>query len=426
MRDWDAELQEILADPLFDDVRAVRHRNTAGDRLKRSFLDVLEFIQGNNRLPSEDGDMEEATLARTLKSILEDEKKRQLCLPLDDLGILIRPEDKDAGPEPATPAPKTEEEELEDILNDPLFADISTDAASIFDIPDYMQQQLKERAEADSIAKRTECENFADYREGFEIIHQKLGDGRARLIRFKEAHLAEGAYFVLGNMLLYLDHINKDAQRRDSRGRADDRTRCIFENGTENDVYQQTLAKSLYTDGYTVQDYSDLESDTLQKAFNVTDKDVATGYIYVLSSLSEDPAIKDIQNLYKIGFTRQTVEQRIANAANESTYLFAPVKIVASWKVYNVKASAFEDMIHHLFDNVQLQVDTGLARPKEWFIVPFEIIDQAVHYIIEGTPVAYDHTIQKLILLKEPERPQSTPEPKPKSFFSRLFNKDKK
>lgn len=425
MRDWDAELQEILNDPFFEDVRPARRRSTADERLRSSFLEVLEFIEGNNRFPSEDGDMEEATLARTLKSILENEKKRQFCLQFDDMGILAKPEDKEASHTPDPAEPKTPEEELDDILNDPLFDDVSSDASSIFDLPEYMQIKLKERAEADSIAKRKECENFADYKEGFEIIHKKLDDGRARLIRFKEAHIAEGRYFVLGNMLLYLAHVNKEAQRRDSRGRADDRTRCIFENGTENDVYQQTLVKSLYTEGYTVVDYTDEDEEQLNKAFNVTDKDVATGYIYVLSSLSENPDIKSIENLYKIGFTRQTVEQRIANAANESTYLFAPVKIVASWKVFNVKASAFEDIIHRLFNNVQLQVDTGIAKPQEWFVVPFEIIEQAVKYIIEGKPIAYDHNIQKLIMLEEPKRPEPTPEPKPQGFLRKLFSKKK-
>lgn len=425
MRDWDAELQEILADPFFDDVHPARRRSTADERLRASFLEVLEFIEGNNRFPSEDGGMEEATLARTLKSILENEKKRQFCLQFDDMGILARPEDKDTPHTTEPDAPMTPEEELDDILNDPLFDDVSADAGSIFDLPDYMQKILKERNEADSIAKRKECEDFADYKEGFEIIHQKLDDGRARLIRFKEAHIAEGRYFVLGNMLLYLAHVNEEVVRRDSRGRADDRTRCIFENGTENDVYQQTLVKSLYTEGYTVVDYTDEDEDHLNKAFNVTDKDVATGYIYVLSSLSENPEIKSIENLYKIGFTRQTVEQRIANAANESTYLFAPVKIVASWKVYNVKASAFEDVIHRLFHNVQLQVDTGIAKPQEWFVVPFEIIEQAVHYIIDGKPIAYDHNIQKLIMLEEPKRPEPTPEPKPQGFLHKLFRKKK-
>ncbi len=425
MRDWDAELQEILADPLFADVHPARHRSTADERLKKSFLEILEFIEGNSRIPSENGNMEEAALARTLKSIRENERKRGFCLQFDDSGILALSDEELAAHADHPCLPQTQEEELEDIFKDPLFADVSAETGSIFDLPDYMKDHLKERAEADSIAKRIECKNFADYREGFELIHTKLRDGRARLTRFKEAHLSQGQYFVLGNLLLYLDHINKDAERRDSRGRADERTRCIFENGTENDVYQQTLAKSLYTEGYTVQDFSEIESDTLQKAFNVTGRDVATGHIYVLRSLSEDPEIKNIKDLHKIGFTRQTVEQRIANAANESTYLFAPVEIVASWEIFNVKASTFEDIIHRLFDNVQLQVDAGLARPKEWYVVPFEIIDQAVHHIIEGHPIAYDHTLRQLILLEESPKPASVPEAKSSSLLRRIFRKKK-
>ena len=54
----------------------------------------------------------------------------------------------------------------------------------------------------------------------------------------------------------------------------------------------------------------------------------------------------------------------------------------------HIKASTFENLIHKLFDAVQLQVNAGIAKPKEWYIVPFPVIDQAVHYIIEGKPVS--------------------------------------
>ena len=164
-------------------------------------------------------------------------------------------------------------------------------------------------------------------------------------------------------------------------------------------IYQQTLVKSLYTEGYTVVDYSDVEPDYLAKHFAPDENDVVSGWIYILRSLSTDPEIAGIKNLYKIGFTRQTVEQRVANAENESTYLFAKVQIIKTYQVANIKASTFENLIHKLFDSVQLQINAGLAKPKEWYIIPFPIIDQAIHYIIEGKPVAYDHNIQELILL---------------------------
>ena len=431
MRDWDSELRDILSDPFFDDVRPVRSRTTSHDRLVNSFIQVLDFVEANGHEPTEDGDMQEQQLFRTLRSIRNDETKRSVCLPADNIGLLSQ------NPEPAVsinspfvesvpveavmPSDEPEpHDELDDILSDPMFDDVAPVDQTLFEIPEFMKKRQQERAEAESIAKRTECKDFADFEEGFQMIHQKLDDGRCRLVRFKEAHLVEGHYFVLGNILLYLDHINRDAERRDSRGRADDRTRCIFENGTESNVYQQTLAKSLYTEGYTVVDYSEVEQDYLAKHFTPGENDVISGWIYILQSLSDDPDIAGIKDLYKIGFTRQTVEQRIANARNESTYLFADVRIVKTYQVANIKASKFEELIHRLFDSAQLQVNAGIAKPKEWYIVPFPVIDQAIHYIIEGTSVAYDHALQELILLDEPE---SATEPKSESFLKRLFHK---
>lgn len=434
MIDWDAELKDILSEHFFDDVKPARSRTTSHDRLVNSFLEVLDFVEATGHEPSEDGDIEEQKLFRTLRSIRNDETKRKACLSADDIGLLTNAEEEaptiqqvsgESVPVEAV-TPSTEpvpHDELDDILNDPIFADVAPVDQSLFEIPDYMKKRQQERAEAESIAKRSECKDFADFEEGFQIIHKKLDEGRCRLIKFKEAHLYEGCYFVLGNILLYLAHINKEAERRDSRGRADERTRCIFENGTETNVYQQTLAKSLYTEGYSVVDYSDSDPDYLTKHFTPGENDVISGWIYVLKSLSTDPDIAGIKDLYKIGFTRQTVEQRVANAKNESTYLFADVKIVKTYQVANVKASSFEDLIHRLFDAVQLQVNAGIAKPKEWYVVPFPIIDQAIHYIIEGTPVAYDHSIQELVLLEKPEKEQEAHSTKQGGFISRLFHK---
>ena len=411
MRDWDAELHDILSEPFFDDVKPIKRQSTSSDRLVNSFIEVMNFVKAKGREPSENAEtLEELKLFRTLRSIRADATKRRICQNADTIGLLseanlpqVIEESSIVESVPVksvAPAEETDlHDELEDILNDPMFDDVTAEGSDLFDIPDYMQKKMQERAEAESIAKRTECKDFADFEEGFQVIHKKLDDGRCRLVRFKEAHLVEGRYFVVGNMLLYLAHLNKHAQRRDSRGRADDRTRCIFENGTENNVYQQTLVKSLYTEGYTVVDYSDVEPDYLVKHFTPGENDVISGWIYILRSLSTDPEIAGIKDLYKIGFTRQTVEQRTADAENESTYLFAKVQIVKTYQVANIKASTFENLIHKLFDAVQLQVNAGIAKPKEWYIVPFPIIDQAIHYIIEGKPVAYDHNIQQLILL---------------------------
>ena len=119
----------------------------------------------------------------------------------------------------------------------------------------------------------------------------------------------------------------------------------------------------------------------------------------MLRSKSTRPEIASIPNLYKIGFTITSVESRIANAKNEPTYLCADVEVVATWKIYNVKSSTFEALIHKLFASVQLQVTVDGHQPKEWFIVPLPIIEKAIVNIIKGIPMKYDRQIQQIIEL---------------------------
>ncbi|MBJ2193773.1 GIY-YIG nuclease family protein [Sangeribacter muris] len=80
--------------------------------------------------------------------------------------------------------------------------------------------------------------------------------------------------------------------------------------------------------------------------------------------------------------------------------LLADVEVVAKWKVYNVKSSTFEALIHKLFAPVQLQVTVDDHRPQEWFIVPLKVINEAVNAIISGKPIEYNPQIQQIIYLK--------------------------
>ena len=139
--------------------------------------------------------------------------------------------------------------------------------------------------------------------------------------------------------------------------------------------------------------------EEFEQCFTLTDKDVESGTIYVLRSKSTRPEIAAIKDLYKIGFTVTSVESRIANAKNEPTYLCADVEVVATWKVYNVKSSTFEALIHKLFSSVQLQVTVDGHLPKEWFIVPFKVIDEAINAIISGKSIEYNPRLQQIIYL---------------------------
>lgn len=399
MIDWDKELADVLKDPVFADVKPIQHRASSSDRLVRSFDEITAFVESNGRKPSADGGMSEKMLYKRLEGIKTDKAKYDKCKPYDRLNLLEeQTEVTDVCSEPQTAYEETVEEEksddelLAEILKDPIF-NISPEMEAIFDLPEYMRKDI-ERAQADYIGKRTQCEDFEKYEPMFQRVHAELRDKKRKLIKFKEAHLQEGNFFVVGGVLTYLAKIHK--LQKDRNHKIDGRIRCIYENGTESDILLRTLGKSLFKDGYTVT-FNENEDGYLEKQFTVTDKDIANGYIYALKSKSTDPDIIKYRHLYKIGFTTQTVEERIANAKNEATYLYADVEIVAVWKVYNVKTVNIENAIHHLFDKVQLQLTAGGYTPKEWYVVPLDIVDDAINILMSGKKVAYDDTLQQLI-----------------------------
>ncbi len=140
------------------------------------------------------------------------------------------------------------------------------------------------------------------------------------------------------------------------------------------------------------------------EASEVLDADEESGHIYVLQSLSDDPVIRGIKDLHKIGFSTTKVEIRISNAANSPTYLMAPVKVLADYRLYNVRASWLEHLLHRVFAEVRLdltQVDRKGRNydPSEWFVVPLETINKAVATIMTGeiTDYVYDAQLRKLV-----------------------------
>lgn len=381
MINWEKELEKIFNDPLLADVTAPRKRATSSDRLIAGFQEILAFYEATGRLPKDTP--EEASLFHKWAGLLKKDKNIERCRPFDNLGIL---------PQPV----QTEEEQLEAILNDPLLSDIEDGAdLGLFDIPEYMRQRLEARKEADYVGKRRPCEDFEKYADGFREIHQGLKSGKYRLTKFSIKHLNTGRYFVEDGVIGYLVGIENDEV--DKYGTRDGRTRIIYENGSESDIKFKTLTKNLSVTGYSIIDCSDISSEEFEKYFTPNANDVESGTIYVLRSKSTLPEIAAIKNLYKIGFTATSVESRIANAQKEPTYLCADVEVVATWKVYNVKSSTFEAIIHKLFAAVQLQITIDGHKPKEWFVVPFNIIEETVTNIIKGLPMVYDSKLQQLV-----------------------------
>lgn len=283
--------------------------------------------------------------------------------------------------------------ELDDLLNDPMF-EVSNTEETLFELTEAMKRAKEERKFADYVAQRRPCENFAEYEEGFRQVHKDLREGRRMLKKFTARGLQEGHYYVVSGVLVFLEKIINPKKTATSHISIDGRTRTIYENGTESDIMLQTLSKNAYTDGYIVTDSTEEDATAIEKAFDVTEKDVADGYIYVLSSLSENPEIAKVKDLYKIGFSTTPVEERIRNCEYEPTYLMDKVKIEATWKTFNMNTHSFETLIHQFFKAVQFHVKVKdlagrEAEPQEWFVVPLGIISKAIESIIDGSIVNY-------------------------------------
>ncbi len=110
-------------------------------------------------------------------------------------------------------------------------------------------------------------------------------------------------------------------------------------------------------------------------------------------------------NLYKIGVTHVTVEERIKNATNEPTHLMVPVKIIENYRLTgNYNPQKVEALIHQIFGAAQ--VDMGIIGPDdnyysavEWYSVPLATINEAIALIDSGEIIDYhyDPSTQRLV-----------------------------
>ena len=153
----------------------------------------------------------------------------------------------------------------------------------------------------------------------------------------------------------------------------------------------RSLGKRLKDSGNMV---TELDTDRADNLFNVDGDDKQNGFIYILKSLSNEDVIVTKKNLYKIGFSTTAVETRIKNAKQDPTYLMADVQTVSAYEVYNVNPHKLEQLIHQFFGNSCLDIDIidgdgKLHRPREWFIAPLNVIEEAIELIVSGAIVNY-------------------------------------
>lgn len=364
------------------DLAEQRASVTPEERLKRAFLEIVEFRRTHDRLPSSTTrDIAERKLGARLDGILANDEKIAALKPLDEFGLLDAPEP------PAS---------LDDLLSGGDL-DLLGDESGVLDVSDLPVR--RKTYDSESAARREKARDFEHFEPLFKQKHAELREGSSKLLPYPgTAHIVPGAFFVLNGVMLFIAEVGETEYKQTTvRENKRERLRCIFENGTESSMYRQSLAIRLSDeDGQIV-----VESEQPK----ILSEDRASGYIYVLRSRSEDPQIAAIKDLHKIGFTRGSVELRIKNAEKSPTYLMAPVEVVATYRTYNLKTSALENLLHRVFAEVRLdvsQVDRWGRDydASEWFVVPRAVIDRAIELIQSGEIVRYVYDAQARKLVK--------------------------
>jgi hypothetical protein len=360
------------------------------DRLIDSFEEINIFIDKNGREPTASSMSEYSLLAR-LKNFKKDEKSKRILKPFDRHNLLGYVE--------------IEKPTIDDILKDDDLGLLDTDKElEIFKFRHTPKPQ--DRAKTDYVAKRAPIKEkeFGKYETMFHKVHKELKEGVRKIAEFKdvEKHLKAGRFYLLDGMLLYLEEVEN--QREDSvklgkntRRRKDGRTRTIFENATLSNMLYRSLGKLLYSSGKRITEPRELNTpDLFVNADSVKEEDIQTGWVYVLKSKSNEEKIKNIKNLYKIGFSSVPVKERIKNAKNEATYLYTDVQIVATYRCNNINANKLENLLHRFFAKACLDIDLfddkgQRITPREWFVVPFDVLDEAIALILSGTILNYEY-----------------------------------
>ncbi|BCU76850.1 GIY-YIG nuclease family protein [Luteolibacter sp. LG18] len=387
-----------------------KKENPEASAFMSGFREIEDFIKTNGRLPEKGSSISERKLAVRLKSIVEDDGKRSYLAAHDREGIIamyceatgfIVSEPTEEPEEPAESVrgkglPKTAEPvvpaSLKGLAGSSAFARIMGGAqkeSSLFG-GRFANKPKKEQAMPDYVAQRKDCADFEKYRPFFDQCLAELKSGARKAIPFKnEQHIEEGKFYVLGGLLCYVAEKGKPYSHK---GKTNTRLRLIFVNERESDMLLRSLSTELYKGGLMI---TENESELFETG-KITPDDIETGWIYVLSSLSKSSQVQAIGDLYKIGFTTGTVEERIANAEKFVTYLCAPVKVVAKARTANLSTHTLEQIIHAVFGKARLDIevidrDGQIRKATEWFSAPWPAIQHALQLIANGQIEYYDY-----------------------------------
>lgn len=350
------------------------------ERIIAGFEDIARFYEEHNRPPmhGEDRDIFERLYAVRLDRLRQLEECQSLLAPLDKHGLLATPVLPDEG--------------LSDLDADAL-ADELSERSNDDDITQLrFVRTAEEKRAAEEIASRDKCDDFAKFEPLFKQVQSELASGTRTTRPFElKSEIRPGAFFIVGGQTAYVAEMGEIFTN--PQGRTDARLRVVFDNATESSMLMRSLQRSLHKDdaGRRITDPAPgpLFADT------ATADDAESGTIYVLRSNADHPTVKENRHvMHKIGVTSGSVESRIAGAEKSATYLLASVEVVATYKVYGVNCQKLESLIHKVFAAAQINLSIPdrfghTVKPREWFLVPLGVIDEAVQRIRDRSILGY-------------------------------------
>ena len=372
-------------------------RTPREERIIAGFEEIERFFETHGRMPAhgEELDIFERLYAARLDRIRASEECRNVLANLDKHGLLQG-------------SPVIGDEGNEDLDDEALLSELGVLGSDENDITTLTH--VKARAEiraAEEIAKRTPCDDFHKFKHFFAQVQDELKAGVRKTRPFElKAEIRPGAFFIVSGQMAYVAEMEEIFTNE--QGRTDARLRVIYDNGTESNVLMRSLQRALHKDeaGRRITDPTagPLFSDVTE------DGDNASGTIYVLRSKSNHPLIKANRDvIHKIGVTGNDILRRIANAKLDPTFLMAEVEVIASYELSNINRTKLESLIHRFFEPAKLDIEIkdrfgNPITPREWFLVPLFIIDEAVEKIRDGSIVNYyyEPSAGKMLERKQP------------------------
>lgn len=380
------------------DVKKAASHTAREERIIAGFEEIQRFVEEHGHAPrhGQEADIFERLYAVRLDRLCMLDECRELIEPLDHQGLLKRSDNSNSSKQDEMDADALLAELGVDIDGDPI--------TELRHVRSHTEKQA-----AEEIANREKCKDFQKFKPLFELVKRELDTGEriTRIIRkeagFLKTDIKEGEFFILSGQTLYVAEVGE--QIKAPNGETDARLRVIYSNGTESNILLRSLQRAIYKDE-TSRRVSEPNAGPLFSDEN-EEGDLASGTIYVLRSLSDDPDISDKREIiHKIGVTGGKVEKRIINAKLDPTFLMADVEIVATYELYNINRIKLENLIHRVFHSARLKFEIkdrfgNPIIPREWFLAPLFVIDEVVEKIKDGTlsDYEYDPSQAELVLI---------------------------